>query len=190
MIDAIIALIRGAADVETARTGLMAKPFEFSEIQANYILDMQLRRLTQLEGQKLRDELDELAGDDQGARVDPRRATTKLRHGHQGRARRGAQDVTPTSAGREITLDAGEIDTLDLIEDEEVVVVLSHKGYVKTVAADAFRRQGRGGAGVRGGNLQRRGLRRAPAHHHRALVPAVLLEPRPGLPACARTRSR
>ena len=60
MIDAIIALIRGAADVETARTGLMAKPFEFSEIQANYILDMQLRRLTQLEGKKLRDELEEL----------------------------------------------------------------------------------------------------------------------------------
>ena len=43
---------------------------------------------------------------------------------------------------------------LDLIDDEEVVVVLSSKGYVKTVAADAFRRQGRGGAGVRGGNLR------------------------------------
>src|SRR4051812_46425227 len=50
MIDAIIALIRGADDVETARRGLMAPPFEFTEIQANYILDMQLRRLTQLEG--------------------------------------------------------------------------------------------------------------------------------------------
>jgi len=60
MIDAIIALIRGAADVEAARAGLIAKPFEFSEIQANYILDMQLRRLTQLEGKKLRDELKEL----------------------------------------------------------------------------------------------------------------------------------
>src|SRR5256886_8225897 len=60
MIDAIIQLIRGAADVDAARTGLMAKPFEFSEIQANFILDMQLRRLTQLEGQKLRDELGEL----------------------------------------------------------------------------------------------------------------------------------
>ena len=60
MIDAIIALIRGAADVDTARPGLMATPFEFTEIQANYILDMQLRRLTQLEGKKLRDELEEL----------------------------------------------------------------------------------------------------------------------------------
>src|SRR5262249_49205618 len=49
MIDAIIELIRAAADVDEARAGLMAKPFEFSEIQANFILDMQLRRLTQLE---------------------------------------------------------------------------------------------------------------------------------------------
>src|SRR6266508_1909786 len=60
MIDAVIELIRGAADVDAARTGLMTTPFEFSEIQANFILDMQLRRLTQLEGQKLRDELGEL----------------------------------------------------------------------------------------------------------------------------------
>ena len=63
MIDAIIALIRGAVDVSTARTGLMAAPFEFTEIQANYILDMQLRRLTQLEGQRLREELEELRGE-------------------------------------------------------------------------------------------------------------------------------
>lgn len=59
-IDAIIKLIKAAADVEAARKGLMAKPFAFSEIQANYILDMQLRRLTQLEGEKLRKELAEL----------------------------------------------------------------------------------------------------------------------------------
>ncbi|HEX4528285.1 MAG TPA: DNA topoisomerase (ATP-hydrolyzing), partial [Acidimicrobiia bacterium] len=54
VIEEIIALIRGSEDTETARAGLMAKPFEFSEIQANHILDMQLRRLAQLEGQKLR----------------------------------------------------------------------------------------------------------------------------------------
>src|SRR5262249_53780814 len=60
MIDAIIALIRGAEDGDAARQGLQSAPFEFTEIQANYILDMQLRRLTQLEGQKLREELEEL----------------------------------------------------------------------------------------------------------------------------------
>src|SRR5258708_2404392 len=60
MLDAVITLIRASADVETARAGLMAKPFEFSEIQANHILDMPLRRLTALERQKLVDELTEL----------------------------------------------------------------------------------------------------------------------------------
>src|SRR4029077_20370031 len=60
MIDAIIALIRGAEDVDAARSGLMAAPFEFTEIQANYILDMQLRPLTQLQGPKLTEELEEL----------------------------------------------------------------------------------------------------------------------------------
>ena len=54
----------------------------------------------------------------------------------------------------EITLDTGDIADLDLIEDEEVVVVLSAKGYVKTVVSDAFRTQGRGGKGVRGSSLK------------------------------------
>ena len=54
----------------------------------------------------------------------------------------------------ELTIDVGDLDVLDLIDDEEVIVVLSSKGYIKTVAADAFRRQGRGGRGVRGGNLR------------------------------------
>ena len=97
MIDAIIALIRGAADVDGARAGLMAKPFEFTEIQANYILDMQLRRLTQLEGKKLRDELEELQAtikelesilDEQG----------EAARGHQGRARRGPRQVRRRAA--------------------------------------------------------------------------------------------
>src|SRR5207253_2726341 len=54
----------------------------------------------------------------------------------------------------QITFDPGDLDTLDLIDDDEVVVTLSKGGYIKTVAADAFRRQGRGGRGVRGGNLR------------------------------------
>jgi DNA gyrase subunit A len=152
MIDAIIELIRAAADVDEARTGLMAKPFGFSEIQANFILDMQLRRLTQLEGQKLRDELAELQ--EQIKELESiLKSKTKLRtvikdELGQVRERYGSERRT------RITADTGELDTLDLIEDEEVIVVLSKKGYIKTVAADAFRRQGRGGRGVRGGNLR------------------------------------
>ncbi len=152
MIDAIIELIRAAADVDEARAGLMAKPFEFSEIQANFILDMQLRRLTQLEGQKLRDELGELQ-----ERIKELesilRSKKKLRTVIKDelgelRERYGGERRT------RITVDTGELDALDLIEDEEVIVVLSKKGYIKTVAADSFRRQGRGGRGVKGGNLR------------------------------------
>jgi DNA gyrase subunit A len=152
MIDAIIALIRGAADVDAARTGLMVAPFEFSEIQANYILDMQLRRLTQLEGRKLREELEELRtiiAELQSILDDPAKLAgvikTELAE---------VRDKFADDRRTVITIDTGEIDVLDLIDDEEVVVVLSSKGYVKTVAADAFRRQGRGGRGVRGGNLR------------------------------------
>ena len=152
MIDAIIELIRGAADVDEARAGLMAKPFEFSEIQANFILDMQLRRLTQLEGQKLRDELGELQ--DRIKELESiLRSKAKLRtviKDELGELRERFGNERRTR----ITVDTGDLDALDLIEDEEVIVVLSKKGYIKTVAADAFRRQGRGGRGVKGGNLR------------------------------------
>jgi len=148
MIDAIIALIRGAADVDTARQGLIAKPFEFSEIQANYILDMQLRRLTQLEGQKLRDELEELRAtiaELESILADPAKLRGVIKT-ELSELREKYGDDRRTL----ITNDSGDIEDLDLIDDEEVVVVLTHRGYIKTVAADAFRRQGRGGRGVRG----------------------------------------
>src|SRR3546814_18190176 len=54
----------------------------------------------------------------------------------------------------QITLDAGDMNIEDLIDDEELVVTLSHKGYIKTVAADSFRAQGRGGRGVAGAKLR------------------------------------
>src|SRR3954453_22918121 len=152
MIDAIIALIRGADDVETARRGLMAPPFEFTEIQANYILDMQLRRLTQLEGQKLREELAELRAtiaELQSILDDPAKLAAVIKT-----ELAEVRDKYADDRRTELTVDAGDLDVLDLIDDEEVIVVLSSKGYIKTVAADAFRRQGRGGRGVRGGNLR------------------------------------
>src|ERR671917_897672 len=54
----------------------------------------------------------------------------------------------------EITFDPGDLDNLDLIDDEELVVTMTHAGYVKTVAADAFRTQGRGGRGIAGARLR------------------------------------
>ncbi|MEX0665562.1 MAG: DNA gyrase subunit A [Acidimicrobiia bacterium] len=148
MIDKIIEFIKKSADVDVARAGLMKKPFEFTEVQANYILDMQLRRLTQLEGQKLRDELAELQATIKELEsilkskpklrkvIKDELLELKARYGDDRRTR--------------LTVDTGEIDVLDLIQDEEVVVVLTKKGYIKSVAADTFRRQSRGGKGVRG----------------------------------------
>jgi len=151
-IDEIIALIRGSESADAARTALMAKPYEFSEIQANHILDMQLRRLAQLEHQRLRDEFEELMAtikelesilaNDKKLRAVIKDEISEIRQKYAD-ARRS-----------KITFDSGDLDALDLIEDEEVIVVLSKKGYIKTVAADAFRKQGRGGKGVRGSSLK------------------------------------
>ncbi len=148
MIDAIIALIRGAEDVPVAREGLMAKPFEFSEIQANFILDMMLRRLTQLEGTKLREELAELQ-----ATIKELESILKSKTKLNGVIKdelTALRDKYGDERRTRLTVDTGEIDVLDLIDDEEVVVVLTKKGSIKTVANDAFRRQGRGGRGVKG----------------------------------------
>ena len=148
MIDAIIELIRGAKDVDTARAGLMKKPFSFSEIQAGFILDMQLRRLTQLEGQKLKDELAELMATIKELES-ILKSKAKLRKVIKDELLAIKEKYNDERRTR-LTVDTGEIDILDMIEDEEVVVVLTNKGYIKTVAADAFRKQSRGGRGVKG----------------------------------------
>ena len=148
MIDKIIEHIKKSADVDVARAGLMKKPFDFSEIQANYILDMQLRRLTQLEGKKLRDELAEIQ-----ATIKELESILKSKAKLRKVIKDELLDLRKRYADdrrTKLTVDTGEIDVLDLIQDDEVVVVLTKKGYIKSVAADAFRRQSRGGKGVRG----------------------------------------
>jgi len=151
-IDAIIALIRGSEDRDAAKTGLMAAPFEFSELQATDILDMRLSQLTRLGRTDLEKEMAELRttiAELESILADP----VKLR----GVIKSELAEIREKFAEprrSEITFDPGDLDVLDLIEDEEIVVVLSHKGYVKTVASDAFRRQARGGKGVAGAKLK------------------------------------
>ena len=152
MIDAIITLIRGSESADAARTALMVEPFEFSEVQARYILDLQLRRLAALEHQRLRDEFDELQNtirELEAILADDQRLRGVIKD-ELGEVRDKYGDERRTL----ISTDPGELADLDLIEDEELVVVLSHRGYVKTVPVDQFRTQGRGGKGVRGGNLR------------------------------------
>lgn len=150
-IDEIVALIRSAADVETARNQLMER-FGLSEIQAQHILDMPLKRLTGLEQNKIRAEYDELQKTIKELKTilqDPSRVLKliaeelieiKERFGDKRRTR--------------IIPDEGEFDIEDLIDDEDLVVSVSRDGYVKTVPLDTYRRQGRGGRGVRGANLK------------------------------------
>ncbi|GAC1589510.1 MAG: DNA gyrase subunit A [Acidimicrobiales bacterium] len=152
MIDAIIALIRGSEDATSAREGLMAEPFSFSELQAQYILDMQLRRLTRLARIDLETELgglQETITELQRILNDPvvlrgviKDELTAVRN----------EFATPRRA--EITYDPGDIGAEDLIDDEDLVLTFTRGGYIKTMPAGTFRTQGRGGRGVQGAKVK------------------------------------
>ena len=151
-IDAIITLIRGSESADAAKQALMTAPFEFSEVQATHILDMPLRRLAALERQKVRDEFDELQttiAELEAILADEQKLRTVIKEEII-----AIRDKYGDDRRTEITTDFSDLADLDLIEDEELVVVLSRNGYVKTVQVDQFRVQGRGGKGVRGGNLR------------------------------------
>jgi DNA gyrase subunit A len=156
MIDAIIALIRGSDDRPAARTGLMAAPFEFTEVQATHILDMTLSRLTRLGRAELEEEM---------ARLRETIAELESILADEGRLRGVIKDelgavraefATPRRA--EIVFDGGEMNAEDLIDDEELVITMSRAGYVKAMQAATFRTQARGGRGVQGTNLKEEDL--------------------------------
>jgi DNA gyrase subunit A len=151
-IDRIIELIRNSESADAARTSLMAEPFGFTEVQANHILDMQLRRLAALERQKLQEEFEELRRDI--AELESILADEQKLRGVIKDELIAIRDKYGDERRTQITTDPGDLADLDLIEDEELVVVLSRQGYVKTVPVDQFRTQGRGGKGVRGGKLR------------------------------------
>jgi DNA gyrase subunit A len=152
MIDAIIAAIRASDDKAAARDALMAAPFEFSNEQAEHILDMTLSRLTRLGRAQLEEEMEEL------------RATIAELEAILADEVKLAAVITDEMAviretyaqprRSQITYDVGDLDIEDLIDDEDLVVTMSAKGYIKTVASDAFKVQGRGGRGVAGTKLR------------------------------------
>ncbi|MFV0523025.1 MAG: DNA gyrase subunit A [Acidimicrobiales bacterium] len=152
LIDQIIATIRASEDRPAARAALMSEPFEFSEVQANYILDMQLGRLTRLARIELETELEDLQGimtELEAILADPARLDTVIKEEMSAIA---AEHATPRLT--ELVNDPGELDIEDLIDDEDLVVTLSSTGYVKSVSAEEFRTQGRGGRGVTGAKLK------------------------------------
>ena len=150
-IDEVIKIIRGSANAEEARDKLM-KRFKLSEIQANYILDMALRRLTRLERQKLEDEHKELV-----AAIKRLKALLASPEKLLALVKEELADIRKRygdSRRTEIRADEGEFDAEDLIQETDVIITITRDGYVKRVPVETFKRQGRGGRGVIGSNLK------------------------------------
>jgi DNA gyrase subunit A len=156
MLDAVIEVIRGSEDGPAARAALMAKPFSFSEEQAEHILDMTLRRLTRLGRASLQEEMEELRRtivELEAILGDP----AKLR-GVIGQELGEIKTRYADARRTEITHDPGELGVEDFIHDEEVVVTMTRAGYIKAVPVASFRTQGRGGRGVQGARLKEEDL--------------------------------
>lgn len=146
-LDEVIALIRASKDADEAREGLMAQ-FGLTEIQAKAILAMRLQQLTGLERDKVKLEYEELMKKiaelkailaDEGLRRGIIKSETLEIRERFGDERRTA-----------IEIDEAEINMEDLIEDEEVVITISHAGYIKRTPISEYRAQGRGGRGAQG----------------------------------------
>lgn len=146
-IDEVIKIIRGAEDVDAARNQLITR-FALDELQANAILDMQLRRLAALERQKLQDEYDEVQ-----SRItyleDLLMSPPKILQLIQGDVNELAEKFGDERQTEIIHGDA-EFDEADLIREENVVISLTERGYIKRVPARIYREQRRGGRGVIG----------------------------------------
>ena len=150
-IDEVVAIIRRSAEADQARTALMER-FELTDIQARAVLDMPLRRLTSLETEKLRAELDdlrELIADLRAILASPARRRAIIAEELE-EVRRAHDDVRRTR----IQPDEGELSFEDLVADDELVLTASANGYVKTVDAGMYRSQGRGGRGVKGAAMR------------------------------------
>lgn len=151
MIEEVIALIRASKDVDTARTGLM-ELLDVDQVQADAILAMQLRRLAALEREKIVDEHNELMrkiADYNDILASPLRQRTIVgdeldeivgKYGDERRTR-----ILPFS---------GDMADEDLIAERNVVVTVTHAGFIKRTLADDYRAQHRGGKGIKGASLR------------------------------------
>lgn len=146
-LDAIIKLIRAAKDGDEAREGLMTK-FKLSEIQAKAILDMRLQRLTGLERQKIEDEYREVIKliEQLNAILSSEKLQYKLIKDELKQVKKEFGDERRT----EIVMKAEDFKIEDMIKNEDVVITITHKGFIKRTTVDTYKRQGRGGKGITG----------------------------------------
>ena len=143
-IDEVIAIIRGSSNTEQARERLMER-FELSDLQARAIVEMRLRQLTGLEQDKLRTEYNELLETitdykDILARQERRMEIIE-------EELRDMQEKYGDDRRSEINFAGGDVDITDLIPDEQVVITISHAGYIKRTSLSEYRTQNRGGIG-------------------------------------------
>ena len=144
-LDQVIALIRGSANVEEARNGLI-ETFSLSEEQAQAILDMRLQRLTGLEREKIDNEYNELLkaiseykailADEKLVLEVVRKEILEIRDKY------GDERLTRIVAAE------GEVDEADLIQEQEIVITITHAGYIKRLPSNTYKSQRRGGRGV------------------------------------------
>lgn len=146
-LDEVIALIRGSANPEIAKEGLIAR-FSLSEVQAKAILEMRLQRLTGLEREKLREEYENLQK--LIARLKEILASVELQRSIVKEELIELKEKFGDERRTAISAAAGEISIEDLIPDEEVVVTISHLGYIRRTRTSEYRTQSRGGRGSRG----------------------------------------
>ena len=146
-VDEVIRIIKASADKNAAIAGL-TEAFELDEKQANAILEMRLQRLTSLEVEKLKDELTALyntIADLKDILANEWRVMDIIRN-----------DLTeikakyPSPRKSEISVDYGNIDDEDLIDREDVVISITHSGYIKRLPVAEYKAQGRGGKGITG----------------------------------------
>ncbi len=146
-IDAVIQTIKKSKDTETAKNNLMRK-FKLSEIQAKAILDMRLQRLTGLERQKIEDEYKEtikFIEKQKGILTNEKKRWSIIKDELLALRERYA-DERRTAIERELK----EFSLEDIIAEEDVVVTISHAGFIKRFPVSGYRKQGRGGKGVTG----------------------------------------
>jgi DNA gyrase subunit A len=150
-LDEVIRLIRESANPEEARNGLMAQ-FGMSEIQAKAVLELRLQRLTGMERDKIKLEYDEVMKQigylkdllgDEGKRFEL--IKTELRE---------VREKFADARRSEITYLDDEFNLMDLIKEEDVVITVSHLGYIKRTSADEYKAQKRGGRGSIGGKTR------------------------------------
>lgn len=144
-IDEVVQIIKSSKDRQDALVKL-TQNFELDEIQANAILDMRLAKLTSLEVEKLKEELEELErliADLEDIIARPERVLQILRDNFETIKQQYGDDRRT-----EISLDGGGIDIADLIEKEDVVISMTNQGYIKRMSTSEYKAQNRGGVGV------------------------------------------